>query len=190
MVPKLWSDTVDAHRASVREALLDTTARLIQAHGLASVTMSQIAESTGIGRATLYKYFPDIASILTAWHERQVSRHVAELSAIRDRPGEPGDRLEAVLMGFATIIHTRHDSALSAMLHHGHHVTDAQHQLSELVAELIGEAASAGSVRSDVNPVELASYCLHALRAASTATSSAAVERLVRVTTAGIAPPA
>jgi AcrR family transcriptional regulator len=26
-------------------------------HGLASVTMSQIAEETGIGRATLYRYF-------------------------------------------------------------------------------------------------------------------------------------
>ena len=39
--------------------------------------MSQIAEQTGIGRATLYKYFPDVEAILLAWHERQVTGHLA-----------------------------------------------------------------------------------------------------------------
>jgi AcrR family transcriptional regulator len=37
--------------------------------------MSQIAAETGIGRATLYKYFPDVEAILVAWHERQVAEH-------------------------------------------------------------------------------------------------------------------
>ncbi len=43
-----------AHRRAVRDATLHATAALVAEHGLLSVTMSQIAEATGIGRATLY----------------------------------------------------------------------------------------------------------------------------------------
>src|SRR5439155_608112 len=43
MVPKLWNETIEAHRRAVRDATLDTTAALVAEHGLASVTMSQIA---------------------------------------------------------------------------------------------------------------------------------------------------
>jgi AcrR family transcriptional regulator len=75
-MPKLWNETIDAHRRDVREAILDTTATLVAGHGLLSVTMSQIAEKTGIGRATLYKYFPDVEAILLAWHGRQIASHL------------------------------------------------------------------------------------------------------------------
>ncbi|MDQ3153275.1 MAG: TetR/AcrR family transcriptional regulator, partial [Actinomycetota bacterium] len=57
-MPKLWNETIEAHRRAVIDATLDTTWALVTEHGLLSVTMSQIAEKTGIGRATLYKYFP------------------------------------------------------------------------------------------------------------------------------------
>jgi AcrR family transcriptional regulator len=67
-VPKLWTETVETHRQEVREAILDATASLVQSRGLLAVTMSDIAEATGIGRATLYKYFPDVETILSAWH--------------------------------------------------------------------------------------------------------------------------
>ena len=49
---------------------METAGRLAISHGLLSVTMSQVAEEAGIGRATLYKYFPDVESILAVWHER------------------------------------------------------------------------------------------------------------------------
>ena len=71
-VPKLWTDTVAEHRQAVREATLDAAARLVAERGLTSVTMSAIATEAGIGRATLYKYFPDVEAILVAWHERDI----------------------------------------------------------------------------------------------------------------------
>ncbi len=54
----------------MQDAALDATAALVAERGLRSVTMSQIAAQSGIGRATLYKYFPDVEAILLAWHER------------------------------------------------------------------------------------------------------------------------
>lgn len=185
-VPKLWSDTIEVHRREVNEAILDTTAGLVAQHGLAAVTMSQIAEGVGIGRATLYKYFPDIESILVAWHERHVAQHLTQLSTIRDRPGSPIERLEAVLHAFAHIAHQRHDTELAAMLHRGEHVVHAQERLLDLIRELVAEGAEAKELRDDVAPRELASYCLHALTAASTLSSKAAVDRLVKVTLAGL----
>ncbi len=59
-MPRIWSETIAAHRDAVRDATLDATAALVAEHGLTGVTMSQIAKESGIGRATLYKYFPDI----------------------------------------------------------------------------------------------------------------------------------
>jgi AcrR family transcriptional regulator len=193
-VPRLWNDTIQAHRAAVRDAILDTTTALVANHGLLSVTMSQIAEATGIGRATLYKYFPDVEAILVAWHERQITTHLAQLAELRDQGGDAGQRLQAVLEAYALISHDRFShqhsgSELAALLHRGAHLTRAQQQVHDLIADLLTEAAAAGHVRTDIAPDELARYCLHALRAAGVLPSKAAVRRLVTVTLDGLRPP-
>jgi len=190
-VPKLWNDTVEAHRREVRDAILDTTARLVAAHGLLSVTMSRIAEDTGIGRATLYKYFADVEAILRAWHERQIDRHLAQLAEARDQATNPGERLEAVLSAYASIAHeTRghNDAELAALLHRDEQVDRAEQHLREMIRDLLTEAQKVGVVRDDVAPEELTSYCLHALTAAGRLRSKAAVGRLVDVILAGVRP--
>jgi AcrR family transcriptional regulator len=188
-VPKLWNETIEEHRAAVRDATLDTTAALVAEHGLASVTMSQIAKETGIGRATLYKYFPDVESILAAWHERHVTGHLHHLAAVRDQAGTAGERLEAVLRAYAQITYERpRGTELAALLHRGEHLARAQQHLMDLIRDLIAEAATSGDVRDDTAPDELASYCLYALTAAGSLASQAAVHRLVQVTLAGMRP--
>jgi AcrR family transcriptional regulator len=191
MVPKLWNDTIEAHRRAVRDATLDTTAALVAEHGLLSVTMSQIAEETGIGRATLYKYFPDVEAILLAWHERQITGHVDHLAQVRDQAGDAGEQLEAVLEAFALISHEsrgHHGTELAAFLHRDEQVGRAQQQVRDMIRDLLTEAAETGDLRDDVAPDELAKYCLHALAAASSLPSKAAVRRLVTVTLAGLRP--
>ncbi|MFP3989652.1 TetR/AcrR family transcriptional regulator [Streptomyces sp. E11-3] len=191
-MPKLWDETIEAHRHAVREAILETTWALVREHGLMSVTMTQIAERAGIGRATLYKYFPDVEAILAAHHERHVTRHLAHLTELRDQPGDPAARLEAVLERYALICHhrARHGTEeLSALLHRGEHVAQAQQQLIDLFRDLLAEVAAAGGLRDDVAPEELARYCLHALTAAGDLPSEASVHRLVAVTLAGLLPP-
>jgi AcrR family transcriptional regulator len=185
-VPKLWNETIEEHRAAVRAAILQTTAALAMEHGLTSVTMSQIATAAGVGRATLYKYFPDVESILLAWHEQQISAHLQQLADVRDNAVGPDQQLGAVLEAYAHHAFQRHDAELGGLLHRGEHLAAAQRHLHDLITELIAAGVQAGSLRDDVAPAELASYCLHALTAASGLTSKAAVQRLVQVTLAGL----
>jgi AcrR family transcriptional regulator len=189
-VPKLWSETIESHRREVRDAILETTAALVAEHGLRAVTMSQIAEDTGIGRATLYKYFTDVEAILMAWHERHVTAHLDQLVERRDQAGGPREALAAVLRAYALIVyeigHQHHGADLSALVHQGQHVAHAQHQLSHFIQGLLADAVKTGEVRDDVAPAELTSYCLHALAAASSLPSKTAVRRLVMVTLAGL----
>src|ERR671917_847376 len=190
-VPQLWNETIEAHRRAVRDAIQETTWALVIEHGLTSVTMSQIAEKTGIGRATLYKYFSGVEAILLAWHERHVTGHLERLAEVRDQTGDAGERLEAVLEAYALISHHREHQGteLAAFLHRGEHVARAQQQLRDLIRDLLTEAAETGDIRDDVAPDELASYCLHALTAASSLPSKAAVRRLITVIVAGLRPP-
>ncbi len=192
-VPKLWTATIETHRRTVRGATLDATAALVAEHGLRGVTMSHIAQTIGIGRATLYKYFPDVEAILLAWHDREISGHLEQLAKARDEADDPGTRLEAVLAAYALIAQEsrgHHDAELAALLHRDEQVMRAEHQLRSLMRDLLIDAANAGLVRTDVDPDELVGYCLHALAAASRLQSKAAVRRLVAVIMRGMRPTA
>ena len=195
-MPKLWNNTIEAHRREVREAVLDTAWGLATERGPAAVTMSEIAGMAGIGRATLYKYFPDVEAILAAWHDRQIHRHLEHLAEVRDKTRASGQRLRAVLEAYAHIQQWRvqhhprgpHGTELVALLHRGDQVAPAQEQLRKLIRDLLDDAAQTGEIRDDITTDELASYCLHALTAASTLSSSAAIRRLVSITLAGLRP--
>jgi AcrR family transcriptional regulator len=137
-------------------------------------------------RATLYKYFPDVGSILRAWHERQIDDHLKQLVQVRDQADGAAQRLEAVLTAFAAIAHQRHDTDLAALLHRGEHVTAAHQHLHEFIRDLVAEAAETGAVRQDIPADELTLYCLHALTAAGSLNSPPAVRRLVQATLTGL----
>lgn len=211
-MPRLWAATIEAHRHEVRDAVVETAAALVGEHGLAKVTMAGIAENAGIGRATLYKYVPDVEAILVAWHERHVERHLRALAEARARAAGPMERLDAVLAAYAAIVFERagghgsgrrqasreahrhgaragpghsgqpHREEIAALVHRTDHTARAERRLSDLMRDVLRDAAGSGAVRQDVAPEELAAFCLHALAAAGAVPSRAAVDRLVRVT--------
>ena len=182
IVPRLWTETIDSHRHAVREAVLDVTAALVNEKGVRAATMSEIAERAGIGRATLYKYFPDVDAILRAWHERHVAGKLARLEEIVDGR-EDADPLKAVLTAYAF---SQTHSAELPDLHSGQHVDDARDQLLTFMRRVIADAMASGRIRDDVPAPELASYCLHALGAAQALRSHEAVLRLVGLTIAAL----
>jgi AcrR family transcriptional regulator len=196
-MPKPWHATIDSRRREVRTAILDAATALAAEHGPRSVTMSQIAERSGIGRATIAKHFPDVETILHAWHERQLAAHLELLTQVRDHAGSAGERLETVLTAYAHIQQQRvrhhryhdHGAELGAVLHRDEHVAEARHEVQKLIRELLDEVAESGELRDDARPDELAGYCVHALGAASDLPSKAAVHRLVTVILNGLRRP-
>ena len=187
-MPKLWSETIEAHRRGVHEAILDTAAALVAEHGLRGVTMARIAEKAGIARATLYKYFSGVEAILTAWHARHVGAHLEQMNTLGAGTGSARRRLEAVLRAFALIAHEHHGTELAALVHRGAHVDRARRELGALLERLLQQGAQAGDLRGDVAADELARYCLHAVAAADGLRSRAAVDRLIAVVLDGLRP--
>jgi AcrR family transcriptional regulator len=189
-VPKLWNETIETHRRDVRAAVIETTAALVAEQGLRGVTMSRIAEQSGIGRATLYKYFPDVDAILAAWHEEQVTDHLAAVAVIAESPEPPDERLQAVLETFALMLRktadSDHGTDLVLLLHRGSHMPMAEKHLQSLIAGLIEQGVVAGLLRSDVPASELAAFSLNAVSGTQALSSEAAVKRLVAVTMSGL----
>lgn len=162
--------------------MLDTAWQLARERGLLSVTMAQVAEGAGIGRATLYKYFSSVEEMLVAHHERIVAGHLADLHELADDDQEPLQALRAVLSRYARICQrrTQHGALdIRALVHTGQVVDAAELQVIDLIARCVRAAQQDGTVRSDIAAKELAIFCLHALEAAGKARSAAAVHRLV-----------
>jgi hypothetical protein len=129
-----------------------------------------------------------VQAIIFAWHERQVTRHLAHLARVRDQAAGSGKQLEAVLDAYALIVLDYHGNKLAALVHRGDHGTSAEQRLRDFIRDLLTGDAVAATLRSDVPPDELATYCLHALAAARSLSSKAAIRRLVAVILAGLRP--
>lgn len=180
-MPRLWTDSIATHRREVAGAILDATARLVDERGTVSLTMSQVAEAAGIGRATLYKYFPSLEAVLTACHHRQLRAHMRELRAVREGHTGGSGALEALLEAYGRIVR-ENPPGRAPVLHADEHVGRARAHVLDLVAEAVEDGVRAGVVRDDVPARELAAFCLHAMDAAADLPSAAAVTRLLAVT--------
>ena len=185
-VPRLWTDTIETHRQEVRAAILAAAARLAEEHGVTNVTMSEVASAAGVGRATLYKYFPNVEAVLTAWHQAQIAAHLAELEQAAAREGTAAKKVVAVLHAYALIVQQHHGSQIAAAVHEGDHMHAPRAALTSFVTTLLKDAAEDGALRSDVSPRELAIYAISAVQAAQELPNAAAVGRLVATITAGL----
>lgn len=61
-----WSDVRSSFREDQRQAIVLAALELLMEGGSADLSMSMVAERSGISRQTLYRYFPDLNSILAA----------------------------------------------------------------------------------------------------------------------------
>jgi AcrR family transcriptional regulator len=170
-MPRIWAETIDAHRRQVSDAVLEATAALVEESGPMSVTMSAIAERAAIGRATLYKYFPDVESILLAWHRRDFGDRLAHLEAVTKSPTLTLGELVTVALHQRRHLHRHHRPQIVAALAEAlaspgaampdvvvESVLDA---LREVLARLVGR----GEVRGDIKAAVLARWVLHAIHA-------------------------
>ena len=117
--------------AGERRALLMQLRRVFEQNGYAGATFSLMAAATGLGRATLYHYFPGGKQEMA---EALLEDAAAELDtrAFSQLLGgaRPTDRLAAFLQGFGEYLHDGHGHCLLAVFAQG----DARDLLGPAVA--------------------------------------------------------
>jgi AcrR family transcriptional regulator len=148
-----------ADAARNRERILDAARRLIAKRGIQHMTLEGVAAEAGVGRATLFRRFPDRAALLLALldeHERRLQDQVLN----GPPPLGPGAPASKRLMAFAealldlTLEHLElllgsETTAPLARMHTGAYAVWHLH-LAALLAEL----------RSDADPDVLADLIL------------------------------
>ncbi len=102
-----WQRHADTDEAI--DELLDAAGRAFAAFGVAGASMVDIARMAGCSRATLYRYFPDQASVHLAFVHRATLRIAGQLAADRDA-GAPDTLVDRILQGIA---HVRSDPLLA-----------------------------------------------------------------------------
>lgn len=140
--------------------------------------------------ANLYRCVSDVEAIVVAWHERQVSNRLDQLSEAVATAEHPRERLQVVVRTFADLSAGRHQPGsrfghgpeLAVPLHRGEHMHPGSTRLRTLLADVIHAPAEVGLARSDVPADELATFRLHALAATAELTSRAARQRLAELT--------
>jgi AcrR family transcriptional regulator len=70
-MPRITGDNIEAHVQAQEAAILDAAARLFVEQGFAETTLGDIADSVGLARNSLYRYFPDKEHILLRWFARE-----------------------------------------------------------------------------------------------------------------------
>ena len=105
-------------------AILQAATRIIETEGEDAFTTNRVAETAGVSIGTLYRYFPDKASILRALAQRETEAHRSAVMAVLDggSPGVARDRaiIRAFVQAFAGRTKARR-IAVSAMLAHADH---------------------------------------------------------------------
>ncbi len=106
-----------ADAAANRQRILAAAERLFAEQDPRTVTMGQVASAAGVGRATLYRRYPDVASLAVALldeHERELQAAVISGPPPLG-PGAPaGDRLAAFLAAMVDLTETHMGAALGA----------------------------------------------------------------------------
>jgi AcrR family transcriptional regulator len=82
---------------TVRDTILDAAGRLFEHFGYKKTTMDDIAHEAGVGKATIYVYFPSKAETALTWIDRSNCIMLDDLRAIAQKPTSVPERLEELL---------------------------------------------------------------------------------------------
>src|SRR6187431_692180 len=94
--PREPAPTERADAARNRRRILEAAERLFATEDPAAVTMGEIARAAGVGRATLYRRYPDPASVAMALldeHERELQGRLISGEPPLGPGALPADRL-------------------------------------------------------------------------------------------------
>ncbi len=106
-----------ADAARNRARVLEAAARLFSERDGRELTMEQIAHAAGVGKATLYRRYPDVASIAVALldeHERDLQEQLLRGGPPLGPGAPPGERLAAFYRAMVELLERHGHLALAA----------------------------------------------------------------------------
>ena len=144
---------------ATRAALLRATSQLVHDVGYAQTTTRAVAAAAGVAEGTLYRHFPDKASLLIAAAVEQGAPVVERMSRLPARAGHGTveDNLTQCLSQLATLRETVLPLELALLtdpeLHrHARHPPPADLDPALMLADYLQAEQRLGRVRADVSP--------------------------------------
>jgi AcrR family transcriptional regulator len=90
----------EALQARRREEILDTAGRLFAERGFPQTDLQVVADQLGVGKGTLYRYFPSKRELFLAVVERGMERLKEQVDAAAEAVEDPLDRIGAALRAY------------------------------------------------------------------------------------------
>ncbi len=101
MPPPNWSNLVETDQTGSVLKILDGTLRAIGSMGARRLSMSDISESSGVSRGTLYRYFASKDEVLAAVSEYVCINFERGIVEAGDSIAEPIERFRSVMRFYA-----------------------------------------------------------------------------------------
>ena len=150
----LWDESLVEHKARQAEQIAMAALEITATDGMSGLTMSSIADKAGISRQTLYRYYPDIDSVLTAAMTSSASleAHLNELTS-SGTPSEQLDSFVAMILEGAAAGHpspAQYEQSLPPQAREA--ARKHAEQIERLVIGIVKQGIADGSFSTDLNP--------------------------------------
>ena len=94
-MPKITGPNIAQHVADQRAAVFAAAIGLFEEHGVDGVSMGTIADAVGLGRSSLYRYFPNKATIVGQWFSTAMEPLIEESEQIARSDESRAERFAA-----------------------------------------------------------------------------------------------
>lgn len=150
-----WADLTETYRMGQRESIAQTAMALLIEGGGAGLSMSALAQAAGISRPTLYRYYPDMESVLVGVAEL-VCRHDEAFAAEISAEPDPRRQLRAFIDAVTDPVAHGHLSAVElegALPPEGRRLLHAhEDRARELLAGILERGVQAGYFSPELDP--------------------------------------
>jgi AcrR family transcriptional regulator len=138
------------------DLLLQAAAKIFATSGV-DAPVREIAEKAGVGIGTVYRHFPERSDLVIAVFRHEVDA-CADAAPVLAASHGPGEALSRWMERYMDFIATKR--GLAAALHSGDPAFDGlpayfQERLRPALQNLLDAAASAGEIRSGIEPQDL-----------------------------------
>ncbi len=154
-MPRIQEESLQAHRATVRQKLVRAAGRLFASRNYEAVTLADVAKEAGVTRTTVYNYFQDKAHLFMALCNMATEEFISRLGRRVAGEKDPIGRIRAIVEEELLFAASQDHRALLASrelrwgsIHTSEGVKNLENQVVEFLASAIREGDRSGIFRA------------------------------------------